>query len=225
MKIGGLHKLTLLDYPNKISCIVFVLGCNMRCPFCHNFGLVNHTLPEVPQEEVFAYLKQRKNRLEGVVISGGEPLLSDGLESFIKKVKELGYCVKLDTNGSLPQRLKQLLDKKLIDYVAMDIKNSKDKYNLAAGTNANYDNILKSYKYILESGIDYELRTTVVSQLHDQNAIEEIGKTFKDAKRFFLQKFVHSDSVPNTNLTPPQDQEMEQYLKIIQKYIPNAKIR
>lgn len=225
MQIGGFQKLTLLDYPDKLSCLIFLLGCNMRCPFCHNASLVYKLEDEIPQDEVLDYLKKRKNMLDGVVISGGEPLLWEDLEDFIKRVKEIGYCVKLDTNGSLPEKLKNLLDKNLIDYVAMDIKNSKDKYSLTAGVDIDYNKILKSYKYILDSGIEYELRTTVVKEFHDENSFKEIGETFKDAKKYFLQKFINSDNVICENLTPPSDEEMSLYLNILKKYIPNASIR
>ena len=176
MKINGFQKLTLLDFPEKMACIVFTAGCNFRCPFCHNASLVTHIDDTLVyrEEEIFEYLKKRKGLLEGVCISGGEPLLQPDMEEFIIKVKELGYLVKLDTNGSFPDKLISLVNKGLIDYVAMDIKNCKEKYPLTAGvSNLNIEDIEKSVTFLLGGTVDYEFRTTVATGLHE---IEDIEK-------------------------------------------------
>jgi pyruvate formate lyase activating enzyme len=179
MQINGFQKLTLLDFPEKTACIVFTAGCNFRCPFCHNASLVTHidNSYNVSEEEVFSYLKKRKGLIEGVCISGGEPLLQPDIKEFIQKVKDLGYSVKLDTNGSSPQKLIDLVNSGLVDYVAMDIKNSKEKYPLTAGiNNLNMADIEKSVEILKESNIPYEFRTTAV-------------KNFTQRKIFIISAF------------------------------------
>jgi len=226
MDIAGLQKLSLLDYPGKICCIVFTAGCNFRCPFCHNAAVVNNTLPQIPESEVLTFLEKRKNLLEGVCVSGGEPLLQSGLEQFLAKIKALGYAVKLDTNGSFPDRFADLINANLIDYVAMDIKNTPQKYALTVGCGVDYSLIEQSAKIIMSSGINYELRTTLVKQIHTPADIEQIGQAFKGAKRFYLQNFAASnDLLGNIPLTPLTDGEMKAALEIIKRHIPNAEIR
>lgn len=192
MKIAGLQKLTLLDYPNKIACTIFTSGCNFMCPFCHNSSLVK--VPEnailIEENQVLDFLKSRIGKLEGVCISGGEPTLQTDLIDFIKKIKEMGFKVKLDTNGFNYEKLKFIIDSNLIDYVAMDIKNSYDKYALTCGlTSMNLGNIKKSISLLKENRIDYEFRTTIVKELHDFNDIKKISEMLQGAKRYYLQQF------------------------------------
>lgn len=223
IQIAGLQKLTLLDYPGKLSCIIFTAGCNFRCPFCHNAGIVLKTQSPVPQSEIFDFLEKRKNVLEGVCVTGGEPLIHDGIEEFLKKIKALGLSVKLDTNGSFPDKLAALIDKGLIDYVAMDVKNTPEKYGLTTGCAADYIKIEQSVKIIKESGLDYEFRTTVAKEFHSLMDMEKIGKAFAGAKKFYLQNFVVSDNLlGGVALTPFSEEEMENALVIIKKYIPSA---
>jgi len=195
MQIGGLEKSTLLDYPGLPACTVFLIGCNFRCPFCYSSELVLpekiKLQPKISEKYFFGFLKERKGLLDGVVICGGEPTINKDLPVFIRKIKKMGYLVKLDTNGSSPKMLKELIDKKLIDYVAMDIKAPLDakKYKKAAGVKVNLDKIRKSIKLIKRSGINYEFRTTLVPKIHTKEDIIEIAKAISPAKKYFLQNF------------------------------------
>jgi len=188
MKIGGLQKLTLVDYPGKIAATVFLIGCNFRCGFCHNPELIDSSKKEVISEkEFFDFLKERKGLLDGVCITGGEPTIVSDLFNFIKKIKDLGFLVKLDTNGSNPEILKELINS--LDYIAMDVKTSMKKYNKAVGKEIDLNNINKSIDLIKDSNIDYEFRTTVIPGLVDKNDIIEIGKWLKGVKKIVLQQF------------------------------------
>ena len=202
VKIGGLQKTTLIDYPGRVAATVFLSGCNFRCPWCYSPELVLpekiKKQPKISEEGFFKFLKERKGLLDGVVICGGEPTINKDLPDFIKKIKKLGYLIKLDTNGSNPRMLKNLIDKKLIDYVAMDIKalleakNAKRKaqnYDVATGVRVNLENIKKSIEIIKKSGIDYEFRMTVVPTIHIKEDILKIAKEISPAKKFFLQNF------------------------------------
>ena len=193
MKIGGLQKLTLIDYPGKIAATVFLMGCNFRCAFCYNSQIV---LPEkikkqkpIPQKKFFDFLKKRKDLLEAVCIGGGEPTIYKDLPDFIKKIKKMGFLVKLDTNGTNPTILKYLIDKKLVDYVAMDIKAPKEKYELVCQKKVNIKNIEKSIKILKEGKVDYEFRTTIVPTLHTKEDILQIFKWISPAKKYYLQNF------------------------------------
>lgn len=191
MKIGGIQKTSFLDYPHQMACVIFTVGCNFRCPFCHNKELVNEQASELVNEqvselEIFKFLEKRKNILEGVVISGGEPTMQAGLEDFIIKVKKMGYKIKLDTNGSNPLVLKKLLDKNLLDFVAMDIKNDFDNYEKTIGTKTDLKKIKESIKLIKESGVDYQFRSTIVRGLHKVENVKKMKKVFPD---LVLQKF------------------------------------
>lgn len=204
MQINGFQKLTLLDFPGKVACIVFTAGCNFRCPFCHNASLVTHIDNDlrIDEEEIFTYLQKRQGLLDGVCITGGEPLLQQGIEEFIKKIKALGYYVKLDTNGSYPEKLKKLIDNKLVDYVAMDIKNSKEKYMKTSGVeNISLENIEKSISLLLENKVEYEFRTTVVNELHTVEDIENIANWIKGAPKYFLQNFTDSGDIISQNMS------------------------
>ncbi len=228
MKILGLQKLSLLDYPGKVACIVFTAGCNFRCPFCHNGDLVtgNNAPSPIPEEDVFAFLKKRQGILEGVVVTGGEPLLQPDLPDFLQKVRALGYSVKLDTNGYLPDQLKNVVTKGLVDMVAMDVKNSPEKYAQTVGVeNLDFSRIQQSLDFLLSANIDVEFRTTVVKQLHTPQDIVGAAKLIQGAKLYYLQNFRESETVIKDGFLPLSDQEMHLLLEKVQDFVPNAKIR
>ena len=201
MEIGGLQKLTLIDFPGRISCTVFVIGCNFRCPFCYASELVLpekiKKQPRISEKDFFKFLEGKKNLLEGVVICGGEPTINKDLPNFIRKIKKLGYDVKLDTNGSNPAMLKKLIDKKLIDYVAMDIKGPKEKYSKMTGKKIDIKNIEKSIKVLKEGKVGFEFRTTIPPNLLKKEDIVKImrwilslePKGFNGQIKYFLQNF------------------------------------
>lgn len=228
MNIQGLQKLTLLDYPEKVACTIFTAGCNFRCPFCHNASLVTHVDPyhDMPEEEVLAFLKKRQGILDGVCITGGEPLLHTDLAGFLEKVKALGYSVKLDTNGSNIGRLKLLAEQGLVDYIAMDIKNAPNKYGETIGIqDYNLENILRSVDYLKSGAVPYEFRTTVVREFHKREDFAAIGRWLKGAERYYLQGFVDSGDLIQSGLRAYTKEIMEQALEIIRKNIPNAELR
>lgn len=193
IEIGGLQKTTLIDYPGRLAATVFLIGCNFRCPFCYSSELVLpekiKKQPRISQKEFFSFLRERKGLLEAITVCGGEPTLNKDLPAFIKKIKKLGYLVKLDTNGSNPKMLKSLIDKKLIDYVAMDIKAPREKYVKVVGGRVNVDDIEESIKILKQNKVDYEFRTTVVPSIHSKKDIIEIAKWLSPAKRYYLQNF------------------------------------
>lgn len=196
MLIAGLNKTTLLDYPGRVAATVFTGGCNFRCPFCHNGDLVikPSSLEMISEEEVLSFLNKRKNVLKGVCITGGEPTLQADLQDFISKIKEIGYQVKLDTNGSYPEVLRGLLERELIDYVAMDIKNCKGKYALTVGcVDLSIERIEESVGLLMSAGIPYEFRTTVVKELHTPEDILEIGKWIAGCPNYFLQQYAENE--------------------------------
>ena len=227
MNIKGIQKTTLLDFPEKLACTIFTGGCNFRCPFCHNASLVLKAgeVEEISEEEFFSYLTKRKGVLDGVCITGGEPLLNPNLSDFIKKIRSLGLLVKLDTNGSFPDKLEALLDEGLLDYVAMDIKNSKSKYALTAGLKDYPEEIEKSIDIIIKKAPDYEFRTTVVRELHDIQDIVEIASRIKNAKKYFLQSYVDSGDIIETGLSPYSAQEMLELLEKVQSVLPISALR
>ncbi len=224
MEFGGFQKLTVLDFPGQVACIVFTKGCNFRCPFCHNSLLVEENCETYSEEEILLFLEKRKNVLDGICISGGEPLMHD-MENFLTKVKELGYKIKLDTNGSYPKKLKQLVEKGLIDYVAMDIKNIPQKYFETAGIDFPYSIIEESIDFLLSGKVDYEFRTTVTKEFHTPVDLENIAKRISGAKRYFIQNFVDSGNVFFKNLTPVSEEELEQMAQRTQKFVPQTKTR
>lgn len=228
MYINGFQKLTVLDYPGKVACIVFTPGCNFRCPFCHNASLVTHIDKNtyIDVEEVLSYLKKRQGILDGVVITGGEPLLQDGIEEFIGKIKELGYAVKLDTNGSFPEKLISLVEKGLVDYVAMDIKNSKAKYMTTIGVN-NIDmaSIEKSVDFLLQNKVDYEFRTTIVDGFHTIDDIQDIVVWIKGAHKYFLQNFVDSGDLIESDLRAVSVDMLKEMKKKATEIVPCVEIR
>ncbi len=227
MLIHGLQKMTLLDFPERIACTVFLGGCDFKCPFCHNYELVDGSSDPVTDDEAFfSFLSTRNGLLDGVAITGGEPLLRSDIAPFAARIKELGFKVKLDTNGYHPDRLKGLYNDGLIDYVAMDIKNSLTKYGITSGLDIlDTGRILESISVIKDAGIPYEFRTTVVKELHEEKDFEEIGKMISNAEAYYLQKFTARDTVPDKTLTPPSDEDLNKYLNIVKKYVPNSHLR
>lgn len=228
MKINGLQKLTLLDFPGKTACIVFTPGCNFRCPFCHNASLVTHidTSSQIEENEFFSFLEKRRRMLDGVCITGGEPLMQNGIKEFIKKIKDMGYAVKLDTNGTYPDKLEELIKDGLLDYVAMDIKNCKEKYALTSGiSDIVYEDIIKSINIISNSNVDHEFRTTVTNELHTPEDIGKIAETIKGEKKYFLQNFTDSGDVISSEISSVSQQKLDVMLSFAKEHIPNTQIR
>ena len=228
MIIKGFAKLTLLDYPGKVACTVFTGGCNFKCPFCHNASLAVRAseLPNIHEEEVFSLLRKRKGILDGVCVSGGEPLLMPDLGDFLGRIKEMGYSVKLDTNGYLPERLSAVIDLGLVDMVAMDIKNSPEKYPLTAGVpGLDMAPIFESADILMRGNIPYEFRTTVVKELHNAEDLERIGEWIKGARAYYLQSFADSGDIIENGLSAHSKETLEQFLAIVQKYVSNSHLR
>lgn len=226
MKISGLQKLTLLDYPGKMACTVFTYGCNFRCGFCHNALLVTEENSDnISEDEFFSFLKKRQGILEGVCITGGEPTLQPDLREFITKVRSLGYAVKLDTNGTNPRLLKSLIDENLLDYVAMDIKHSPDKYDFICGCEVDIDSIKESVSIIIDSGIDHEFRTTTVREYHTAEDFDAIAEWIKGDSKYFLQHFKDSGNLIGDNLSPLNQEEMTAYAEAIRNKVPNVALR
>lgn len=228
MKICGFQKMTMLDYPGKVACTVFTGGCNFRCPFCHNALLVTEIDDEnvFDEEEIISYLYKRKGIIDGVCITGGEPLLQKDITEFLQKVKATGLPVKLDTNGSYPQKLRELVEKGLVDYVAMDIKNSREKYAETIGL-SDYDlsKVEESVEFLLSGAVDYEFRTTVVREFHTQEDILNIANWISDAKRYFLQGFVDSGNLIGSGMSAYRPQEMVEICTKAQEIVPNTVLR
>lgn len=237
MLIGGLEKLSLLDYPGKVAAIVFTASCNFRCSFCYNPSLV---LPElvtnknkkgpslIPEKDLFLFLEERKGRLDGVVVTGGEPTLHADLPEFLKRIKALGYDVKLDTNGTNPKMLAKLIKAKLIDYVAMDLKAPLDKYPKVVATLVDIEAIKKSLNLLLKGSLPYEFRTTLVPGLHTQDDLLAMAKSIKGAQRWFLQEFKSNTPLVNQKFEKKASfsrQEMAEMLKLAQSIVPVCSLR
>jgi len=221
VKIGGLQKLTLIDFPGRLAATVFLTGCNFRCPFCYASELVLpekiKNQPKISEKELFQFLKERKNLIEGVVLCGGEPTTSKNLISLIKKIKKMGFFIKLDTNGSSPEILKKLIDGKLVDYIAMDIKGPKERYSEFAGIKVDIKKIQKSIDILKEGGVDFEFRSTIVPTLHKKEDVIEMAKWIRGSKRYFLQNFRPEKTIdPSFEKIKPYPQE---FLLEIQKAI------
>ncbi|MBQ4150416.1 MAG: anaerobic ribonucleoside-triphosphate reductase activating protein [Clostridia bacterium] len=231
MHIEAYQKLTLLDYPGRTAATIFTHGCNFRCPFCHNAGLVvRPSESTIDEEEILGYLEKRKKLLDGICITGGEPLLQKDISDFIRKVKAIGYLVKLDTNGSNPDKLSELINEGIIDYVAMDIKNSLDKYAITAGIPQDIvPKIEKSVEVLLHSSIDYEFRTTVTGNLHTVDDMRAIGEWIYGAKAYYLQPFKDSgDIVAGSEIAPSFEcskEHSEALLAAVKPFLPNTIIR
>lgn len=205
MRIQGFQKLTLLDFPGKVACILFTEGCNFRCPFCHNAALVSHVDPSarLQEEEILGQLEKRKGILDGVCITGGEPLLQSGLEELLCKLKAMGFSVKLDTNGSFPERLKAIVEAGLVDYVAMDIKNSREKYAQTVGLHSfSIDPIEESVAFLLAGKVPFEFRTTVTQELHTPEDIAAIADWIRGAPAYYIQNFVDSGDLVGQGMHP-----------------------
>jgi len=234
MQIAGLQKLTLIDYSDKIACTIFLFGCNFRCGFCHNPELVLPDKPEktYKEKEILDFLKQRKKYLDAVCISGGEPLINPDLSELLKKIKELGFLVKLDTNGSNMERLKELTDKKLIDYIAMDIKADKNNYNVLAGVKVDINRIEESMKIIMNSGLNYEFRTTVIRGYHNTEKLRKIGKWINSlgkAKKYVIQNFIPRQGKlvdkKFEKVVSFEDNELDEMKKAVSDYFEKVEIR
>lgn len=230
MKIGGIQKLTLIDFPGTIATTVFTVGCSFRCPFCHNPELV---LPEKfpplneMEKEFFQHLEKRKGKLEGVCITGGEPTIQPDIIEFIEKIKTMGFKIKLDSNGTQPKVLEKIIKKGLVDYIAMDIKSSPENYSLAVGLTANVDAIKKSVKMIMESGVAYEFRTTVVPGIHTEDDFVEIAKWIKGARAYYLQEYREMVTIdPNLKeKTKGKSLDLKKIKKTMKPYLENIGIR
>lgn len=228
MNISGIQKLTLLDFPGRLACTVFTTGCNFRCPFCHNASLVLPGKGEhIETEQVISFLKKREGVLEGVCITGGEPCFQDGIEEFIQEVRSMGFLVKLDTNGSFPEKLSSLLEKKLLDYVAMDIKTSKEKYLRVCGIKNErlLQNVIESVEILKKSSVEHEFRTTTAKELQTSDDFERIGEWLKGEKRYFIQQYRADGELIGEELTPYEKKELLTFADIMRRYVTNVDIR
>jgi pyruvate formate lyase activating enzyme len=231
MILGGLQKLTLIDYPGHIAATVFTVGCNFRCPFCHNPELVTnigYRASSIFEDEFFELLENRKGKLEGVCITGGEPTIQPDIVEFIRKIKLLGFKVKLDTNGTRPDVLRTLFAERLLDFVAMDVKSGQMGYNKATNSKVDLERIKLSVNLIRNSGVDYEFRTTVVPGLHSEKDLEDIGKWLSGAKKYVLQTFEDKGKILDPNLKKKiagKKLNLEKIAKNIEKYFEKVEIR
>jgi len=220
MNIGGLQKTSLQDYPEEVSSIIWTIGCNFSCPFCYNKDLVEGIIAEIPEEEIFSFLEKRKKLIDGLVITGGEPFLQKDLKNFCKKVKKLGYKIKIDTNGSFPVKLKELIDEKLVDYIAMDVKAPRNKYGKLTNVKINVKKIEKSIDIIKNSTVNYEFRTTIIPQLLTKQDVIDIATWLKDAKRFYLQQFKIDTPLISQKLAKVSPYSEEELLKMLEDIKP-----
>lgn len=227
MIICGLQKMTLLDYPGHVACTVFLGGCNFRCPYCHNFEIVTGPMtPEMTVDDFLRFLDKRHGLLDGVAVTGGEPCLNPDLPDLLEAVKKAGYQVKLDTNGSSPDMLKRILDKGLVNYVAMDIKNSPEKYEETTGlARIDLAPIRESVCMLMDAGIEYEFRTTVVDELHTAKDIKAIGEWINGAAMYYLQPFTDRDTVPFEGFHAPSPEILKEYIEIVRPYVKHAALR
>ena len=228
MVIHGIQKLTLVDFPGHPASILFSGNCNFRCPFCQNAPLVldSEDEPVLDNDEIFSFLKKRKKMLEGVVVTGGEPTINKDLIPFLSSLKDLGYLVKLDTNGYMPDVLRKAVESGSVDYVAMDIKTSLDEYPKLCGVeDIDVSRIKESIDFLMTGAVDYEFRTTVVEPLHHKENFEKIGEMTKNCRRYFLQSFVDSGNIIGKNCFSPSPEQLQNYLEILSSYIKNVSIR
>ncbi len=228
MKIYGLQKTTLVDYPGHVATTLFTGGCNFRCPYCHNGDLVIglDDIEPYAMEDIFSHLQKRKGVLDGVVISGGEPTLQTDLPDFIRQIKELGYLVKLDTNGTNPAMLRSLVEEGLVDYVAMDIKHSRAKYaSISHAADDSLESIAASVDYLKEGHVDYEFRTTLCKELHKETDMTAIGLWLMGAKAYYLQPYKESEQVIQPGFHPHDAATLESFVHILSAFIPKVEIR
>ena len=227
MKIKGLQKTTLLDFPGKVACTIFTGGCNLRCPFCHNASLVlaPKDVDDISEEEFFKFIKKRVGVLDGVCITGGEPLLQHDIIPFMQKIHDLGFAIKLDTNGSRPQILKEIVELGLVDHIAMDIKNTLEKYPLSVGTDLNVDTIKESIEFIMSCGVSYEFRTTVVKELHTHEDMISIGNLISGAESYYLQAFKDSGDLICPEYSAHSEKTMREMLNAVKPYVKLTELR
>ena len=228
MIIHGLQKMTLVDYPGLVAAILFTGACNFRCPFCQNASLVRNPAsePEIPDEEVFDYLRKRRGMLEGVVVTGGEPTVHPDLLGYMGRLKDIGYKVKLDTNGYRPDVLRAAVEGGYADYVAMDVKNSLTHYSETAGLSHVFTGLIEdSISFLMEDHVPYEFRTTVVHELHSDEDFEEIGQMCSGCRAYFLQTFSDRGDIIQPGFTAPSPEDMERYMGILRKTIGNVSVR
>ena len=228
MRLGGLQKMTLLDFPERVACTVFTVGCNFRCPFCHNSSLV--VCPEVPElgrDAFFAFLRKRQGLLDGVAITGGEPLLHADLPAFLEEIRALGFAVKLDTNGAFPERLRAILEAGLADYVAMDVKNSREKYELTAGVSGILPQVEQSAALLMGGSTPFEFRTTLVDELHEPEDFAAIGRWIAGTARYYIQGFVDSGDIlaGGDRFHAASPEKAKACLEAVRPFVPNVQLR
>lgn len=226
MDFVGIDKFSLLDFEDKVSCVLFSKACNFRCPFCHNGLTVLEADTFIPFDDILAYLRNRTGLIDAVVVSGGEPTLMGDLKEKITKLKEMGFLIKLDTNGTNPEVIKDLYESHLIDYVAMDIKNSFEKYPLTVGMKVvDINKVKESINYLMTSGIDYEFRTTLIEEFHNEEDIKKIGELIKGAKRLYLQKYVDRESCIKHGFHEIKEETVKKYKDILLQYVNKVELR
>ena len=227
MQIHGLQKMTLLDFPGKVACTVFLGGCDFRCPFCHNWDILDPSTPVIMEEdEFYKFLDNREGLLDGVAITGGEPLLRTGMVDFIKGIRSRGFLVKLDTNGNHPDRLKELVTEGLLDYVAVDVKNNKERYGETVGIPMlDISKIEETISFLLEGNVPYEFRTTVLRQFHDADSFKGIAEWIEGAEHYFIQSFVDRETVPFSGLEAYSPEELEEFKKLVEPHVKHIDIR
>lgn len=227
MRIQGLQKLTLLDYPGRTACTVFLSGCNFRCPFCHNAPLLQgDTGDAMDEDELLMFLQKRQGVLDGVAVTGGEPLLRQELPSLLEKIKALGYAVKLDTNGAFPEQLETIVQAGLADYVAMDVKNSPERYAQTIGVcEPELTPVFKSVSFLLRGTVAYEFRTTAVAELHDDASFQKLGDWLAGAERYFIQCFEPRETVLKAELHAPAPEQLRHWAELVRPKIPNVALR
>ena len=227
MQIHGLQKMTLLDFPGKVACTVFLGGCDFRCPFCHNWDILDPSTPVIMEEdEFYKFLDKREGLLDGVAITGGEPLLRTGMVDFIKGIRSRGFLVKLDTNGNHPDRLKELVSEGLLDYVAVDVKNNKERYGETVGIPMlDISKIEETISFLLEGNVPYEFRTTVLRQFHDADSFKGIAEWIEGAEHYYIQSFVDRETVPFSGLEAYSPEELEEFKKLVEPHVKHIDIR
>ena len=227
MKIHGLQKMTLLDFPGLVACTVFLGGCDLRCPFCHNAEILDMNAPAVMDDKEFLeFLETRRGKLDGVAVTGGEPTLRPDLPELLSEIKRLGFKVKLDTTGNHPDMLKRIVAEGLVDYVAMDVKNSKERYAETVGlTGFDISRVDESISFLLRGDVEYEFRTTVIKQFHDKDSFIGIAEWIKGAEKYYLQGFVDRDTVPFAGLEARTEEEMKEYAEIVKPYVKSVELR
>ena len=227
MKIHGLQKMTLLDFPGRVACTVFLGGCDMRCPFCHNAELLDGSAPAVLEtDDFFVFLEKRKGLLDGVAVTGGEPLLRPELPAFLSRIRDMGFPVKVDTNGTHPEHLARLIRDGLVQYVAMDINNAPERYAETVGVPAfDLGPVRESVSLLMGGSADFEFRTTLVAEFHDDQAIRGIGDWIRGEEKFFLQKFTDRETVPFAGLHAPTDEQIRKWAEMLLPMLPNVSIR